>query len=75
MLAVLMLMDRFRRDALGGGDIKLCAALAVSSGFFTSLALLVVALIGAIVWAMVRKNRSAVAVAPFLFIAYGILVL
>ena len=75
MLAVLLLMDRFQRDALGGGDIKLCAALAVSRGFFTGLALLTAALIGVIVWAMVRKSRKAVAVAPFLFVAYGILIL
>lgn len=75
MLTVLLLLDRFQRDTLGGGDIKLCAALAVSNGFFTSLTLLVFALIEIIVWARVRKNGNSVAVAPFLFITYWILVL
>ncbi len=71
LLAVTWLADRiFRRETLGGGDIKLAAALGLHLGFYPALTALLAACAAALAAALLRRRGgSRFPFAPYLAIA------
>lgn len=67
-LALLLLLPALRTDGIGGGDIKLCAALGLSTGLCVGLEVLLLALALLLLFGALLRARS-LPFAPFLFLA------
>lgn len=65
--AILMLFIAYHKQGIGGGDIKLMAALGFSIGLYTLVPVLFIAAVTGKVWAISRKVKS-VPLAVFLWI-------
>lgn len=70
ILVFLLLLSCITHSSIGGGDIKLCAAIGMVTGIYSALFILIGALLLLILWATARREKGALPVAPFLFIAY-----
>lgn len=67
-----LLITASREDGIGGGDVKLCAALAALLGIEKMLLLLILALLSLTVSGKLRKKKS-LPFAPFVWGAFYIL--
>lgn len=65
----------FKGRSMGGGDVKLCSALAMAIGLGESFCILLVALLGLMIlgyWSYSERLNVALPLAPFLFVSYVI---
>lgn len=63
----------FKGRSMGGGDVKLCSALAMAIGLGASFCILLTALLGLIVLGCTsysKRSNIALPLAPFLFVSY-----
>lgn len=73
--AALMLILAYFKNGIGGGDIKLMAALGFTIGYYALVPVLLITSVSAVTWAKIQKKKN-VPLCSFVFIgvlAYAVL--
>lgn len=64
-----LLFGAIQKGSVGGGDVKICAALGALCGGLTALVIIIYALVGMILVSKIRRVDKS-AFAPFLFVGF-----